>query len=118
MTYPRHSRKLNLLAGLLVAALVVLPPFAFSTLGDDPSVPFSFGIYDQYDTSDSACFDKFVALCGVLGSGLASTFIIALPEAGTCCSSGDQRLDRTLFFFPHCPHRGPPETSLNLQKSL
>ena len=116
MTYPLQSKKVNFLAGLFVALLLVFPPCAFSTLGDDPLLPFSYGIYDQYNTSDSACFDKFVALCGA--DGLAGCSLIALPEAGVCHSSADQILDRTLFFFPHCPHRGPPETSLNLPKSM
>ena len=111
-----YSRKLNLLVGLLVAALVVFPPFAFSTLGDDPSLPFSSGIYDQYNTSDSACFDKFVALCGVYD--IAGSALIVLPEAGVYYSSADHLLDRTLFFFPHCPHRGPPDLSLNLPKLM
>ncbi len=109
-------RKLNLLNVILIVALLAVPAWAASTVGDDPSLPLVSGIYDQYNTSDFGCDAKFAALSGV--NGLANTASHAMPEAKSFETSTDQSLGQPFLLRPHCPHRGPPHNSLHQTETL
>jgi hypothetical protein len=115
MKREQFFRKKNLLRTFLIFIFVISPSLSLATLGGDPSLPFNVALYDQYNTSDAACFEKFTAICGA--EGMADCSLFMLSEVGILLTSADPFLGRSLFFLLQSPHRGPPVTHLHLSET-